>query len=141
MYTYLMVTKGLTNVLWIYNVNQNVGNYTAYYPGSNYVDIVGLDIYGTPSEFVSYGNAGNAYASLDALGKPMILPEVGLGDNAPSNYSVNDADIINDIRSSFPDFVGFVVFNGGWAISNQNNATGLMNDPWVVNLSGLPAGI
>jgi mannan endo-1,4-beta-mannosidase len=141
MYHYLMVTKGLKNVLWIYNVNPNVGSYTAYYPGASYVDIVGLDIYGTSSQFVQYGNAGNAYSDLASLGKPLILPEVGLGINAPANDTVDDTTIIDDIKKSFPDFVAFVVFNGSFAICNQDNASALMNDPWVVDLAGVPSGL
>lgn len=141
MHDYLMNTKGLKNVLWIYNVNDNVGQYMNYYPGSNYVDIVGLDVYAYPSSVVSFANAGGLYGDLVATGKPIIFPEIGLSPNGPANYTEDNTAIINAIQQSMPNVVGFLVFNGSWAICNQNNASGLMNNPWIVNLSDLPSGI
>ena len=32
-------------MLWVYNVNSGAGNYTQYYPGASYVDIVSWDSY------------------------------------------------------------------------------------------------
>jgi len=139
MYSYLMTTKGLKNVLWIYNVNQNVGNYMSYYPGANYVDIVGMDIYS--SDVVGSATNGNMYSELVATGKPLIMPEVGLSANGPQNFTLDNTVIINSIRNSLPNVVGFAVFNGGWSICNQNNAAQLMNDPWIVNAGNVPSGL
>ena len=136
---YMMNTKGLKNVLWIYNVNAQVGNYTAYYPGTSEVDIVGMDIYATGDQVVGAANSGGMYQALVATGKTLILPEIGLltGGNPPK-FSADNTDIINDIKSSLPNVVGFIVFNGPWSICNQNNASALMNDAWVVNASEIP---
>ena len=38
-------TKNLHNLLWIYSPDQGPGNYSMFYPGDDYVDIVALDVY------------------------------------------------------------------------------------------------
>ena len=45
MFNYLTQVKGLHNILWIYSPDQGAPTPSLYYPGSNYVDIVGLDVY------------------------------------------------------------------------------------------------
>jgi mannan endo-1,4-beta-mannosidase len=45
MFNYLTYTKHLHNILWIYSPDQGASNPSMYYPGDNYVDIVGLDVY------------------------------------------------------------------------------------------------
>jgi mannan endo-1,4-beta-mannosidase len=139
MHDYLTITKGVKGLLWLYNVNQDVGGYMSYYPGSAYVDIVGMDLY--RADPVNAANSGNMYAQLVASGKPLIIPEIGLSANGPSNFTQDDMVIINSIRNSLPNVVGFVAFNGSWSIVNQNNASSLMNDPWIINVSNIPAGL
>ena len=45
-YDYMTNSKGLTNLIWVWNVKDvdisNIGN---YYPGDSYVDVVSLDVY------------------------------------------------------------------------------------------------
>jgi mannan endo-1,4-beta-mannosidase len=45
MFNYLTYTKHLHNILWIYSPDQGASNPSMYYPGDNYVDIVGLNVY------------------------------------------------------------------------------------------------
>ena len=45
MFNYLHYIKHLHNILWIYSPDQGAPNPSMYYPGDNYVDIVGLDVY------------------------------------------------------------------------------------------------
>lgn len=139
MHDYLTITKGVKNLVWIYNVNQDVGNYLSYYPGSAYVDVVGMDLY--RADPVNAATNGNMYAQLVSTGKPLIIPEMGLSAAGPANYTQDDMVIINSIRNSLPNVVGFVEFNGGWSIVNQNNASALMNDPWIINLADIPGGL
>jgi mannan endo-1,4-beta-mannosidase len=71
---YLDGYKGLGNIIWAWNVQDNPnGNFSAYYPGDNYVDIVTLDAW--YKNFPSY----QEYSSLLAIapGKPIALGEVG----------------------------------------------------------------
>jgi mannan endo-1,4-beta-mannosidase len=101
MYDYLMKAKGLINVLWIYNVNANVGRYSDYYPGSSYVDVVGMDIYDSPGNYVADANNGGMYAFLVSTGKPLILPEVGLSSSTPGTDSIDNSQLMSLIQPRF----------------------------------------
>jgi mannan endo-1,4-beta-mannosidase len=136
MHDYLTLTKGVRNLLWLYDVNQDVGRYLDYYPGASYVDLVGMDIY-NPQPTSDPANA-TMYAGLRGTGKPLIIPEIGLGYAGPPDHTRDDRVIIDSIKGAYPDVVGFVVFNGSFAICNQNDAAALMNDPWVIDLAELP---
>ena len=49
MYNYFTNVRKLDNLIWVYSAgvgNQTVRNRKLYYPGANYVDISGIDIYG-----------------------------------------------------------------------------------------------
>jgi hypothetical protein len=71
--------------------DSSVGNLTAYYPGQNYVDYVGLDVYdvewqnypGVSQEFSNMQTQAYGLNWLNSLsqltGKPMVFPEWGLG--------------------------------------------------------------
>ena len=45
MFNYLTHTKNIHNALWVFSPDQSQGNRVPYYPGSDFVDIVGLDAY------------------------------------------------------------------------------------------------
>ena len=77
------------------SADQQMGNYANYYPGDNYVDVVGLDVY--DSAYFSYPGAAGEFQNVQSLPwglnwiaafgaahhKPVSLPELGLG-NGPS---------------------------------------------------------
>ncbi len=71
---YLAGTKGLTNLVWVWNVKDlNSGAISSYYPGSSYVDVATLD---------SWNNGfppGEYYQAMQSVagGKPIALAEVG----------------------------------------------------------------
>lgn len=71
---YLVGEKGLTNLIWVWNVKDlNPGEIADYYPGSSYVDVATLDSWNNafpPSEY--YQAMRNV-----AQGKPIALAEVG----------------------------------------------------------------
>ncbi len=133
-YNYMVHTKGVTNALWIYNVNEDLGNYTAYYPGSSYVDIVSWDSY--PPD------AGDAtwYNALATLGKPIILAEAGCTTNNTA-YSGDYGTVLAAVKANFPKVVGIVVWSQSWALSEQYGASTFMNDPKIVNRNKLPSGL
>jgi hypothetical protein len=127
------VSKGVTNVLWVYNDNTWSGNYTQYYAGPSYVDIVSWDAYppipGDP-----------AYAALVSLNKPIMMAEVGV--NSPTNSGNGDnGQLLATVKASFPKVFAVVVFCQGWALSQQAGAAAFMNDAAIVSLSDLPSGL
>ena len=120
-------SKGVTNVLWLYNVNEDLGNYTVYYPGSSYVDVVSWDSY--PPD----GNDGGWYSGLATLGKPIILAECGIvGD-----YSGLPALV----KANYPLVKAIVVWSQKWALSVNSGASAFMNDPSTIAMSDLPSGL
>ncbi|TYP71312.1 glycosyl hydrolase [Paenibacillus methanolicus] len=124
MYNYFTVTKGLDNLIWIYAPDFSRGNRTAYYPGANYVDIVGLDAYDdNPASSVT------GYDELVALGKPFAFTEIGPDSQGTFDY----AKWINAIKTNFPKTVYFFAWNDGWAPHRNQNASALLNDAWTVN--------
>ncbi|MFW2490246.1 glycosyl hydrolase [Clostridium chromiireducens] len=73
MYNQYVNVDGLNNLIWVWNVDRpSNGNPSIYYPGSNYVDILSMDIYDN-----DYNNSYyNTMVSL-AAGKPIAMGEVG----------------------------------------------------------------
>lgn len=130
---YLTNTKGLSNLIWVYAVNVNLGNTTTYYPGSGYVDITGIDYYSATARFSKPGE----YDPLVALGKPVFLTEVG--QCAPGlEYgcsSTNAKYIIDDIKSNMPAIKGFMVWGDPYSLASRSNVTGLFGDSWVIDRS------
>ncbi len=71
---YLAGTKGMTNLIWAWNVQDNpAGGFANYYPGSSYVDVVTLDAW-----YKAFPSAAE-YQSIRSIAasKPIALAEVG----------------------------------------------------------------
>ncbi len=67
-------SQGLTNLIWVWNVQDNpAGGWASYYPGSNYVDVVSLDAW-----YKNYPSAGD-YQQIQSIaaGKPIAIAEMG----------------------------------------------------------------
>ncbi|MDA3889861.1 MAG: glycosyl hydrolase [Allgaiera sp.] len=88
-----------------------------YYPGDNYVDIVGISVFGyQPYDRGIYGHdrdfyeiMGPRYARAAQFGKPVVVAELGYsGDQA---YVDKWTDEIRNIGNRYPQLVGLVYFN------------------------------
>ncbi|WEK52903.1 MAG: glycosyl hydrolase [Candidatus Cohnella colombiensis] len=128
MYNYFTNTKGLNNLIWVYAPDYSRGNRTSYYPGSSYVDIVGLDAYSDNPSTVT------GYSELTALGKPFAFTEIG---PSTTGASFDYTKWITAIKNNFPATVYFFAWNDGWSPVNNSNAYAFMNDSAVVNRSGI----
>jgi mannan endo-1,4-beta-mannosidase len=109
----------LTNLVWIWSVdrpNNPEMNFSHYYPGAKYLDILALDVYG--SDFnPAY------YDSLSALsgGKPMVLGEVG---NPPTL----------EILAAQPKWAYYVVWAGMVRNTPKKRHLALIADPRILCL-------
>ena len=67
-------SQGLTNLIWVWNVQDNpAGGWATYYPGSNYVDVVTLDAW-----YKNHPSAGDYQQILSIAGsKPIAIAEMG----------------------------------------------------------------
>lgn len=72
MYDYFVETKGIHNLIWVWN-----GQNAKFYPGSEYVDIIGNDIYNSPKNYSS-NKAGYSKACGWDETKIVALTECGV---------------------------------------------------------------
>lgn len=57
-FDYLVRVKHLDNLIWVFATNWNGASFADFYPGDSYVEIVGVDAYGSPTNTCST-NTGN----------------------------------------------------------------------------------
>ena len=136
-YNYLTTTKGLTNLLWVFAPDATGLNPSPWYPGTAYVDIVGLDYYSSSGSFPQ----PSVYSYLAGLGKPFALTEIGQCDFSGSNCAAKDStNIITSIKNNMPSSVYWSNWNEMWALDYHDNLSALMSDAWVVNRGDNPSG-
>lgn len=138
-FNYFTNTRGLTNIIWVYSVCEWWGHEIDYYPGSDYVDIVGYDYYAEDGRFPRVAEYGN----LLSLGKPFALTELGQcdgGDDWSSCINKDTRNIINDIKSNMPNVVYWMNWDDQWELGQQTYQSQLFADSWVVNRADNPSG-
>jgi mannan endo-1,4-beta-mannosidase len=145
MFDYLSREKKLDNLLWVYapsyQSNDGLKPVAYYYPGGEYVDVVGLDYYENTMDHLA---ARGSYRTLVGLGKPFALTEVGPAFwlSAHPRGKFDTRIVIDGIRKKYPSTTYFVFWHG-WSslllevkmglVQNQH-ARELLSDPWVVPL-------
>jgi beta-mannanase len=121
-------TDGVTNVKWVWTPNIDCKGdcpFTSYYPGNNYVDMVGLDGYNYASlDGVNWRTFSdlfqNDYNELVALapGKPIYIAEVGCAEANSSESSAGDSKAVwiqqmaSTITSDMPGVVALTWWEG-----------------------------
>ncbi|WP_245792086.1 glycosyl hydrolase [Teredinibacter waterburyi] len=132
MYNYFTQTKGLNNLIWVFSPDANRSYKLDFYPGEQYVDIVGLDAYtADPAD----QNVIDGYAELLSLGKPFAFAEIGPNTSAEGSYDFGA--FIDAIHTHFPETIYFIPWNNKWSPSQNLNADLLFNDDWTINLGEL----
>jgi mannan endo-1,4-beta-mannosidase len=138
---YLVHTQGLTNLVFVYAVNAGGADstFTDGYPGPTYVDVVGFDYYGNNPAT----DCLSTYQTLETLGKPIIIAEGGVdgATGTPAPNSGDNSQFITATKSAMPNIVAIMIWSQGWALDKQNGADAFLTDPWIIDRSGLPAGL
>jgi mannan endo-1,4-beta-mannosidase len=145
MYNYFTNVKGLNNLLWVYapiaNGDPNYAGYADFYPGSDYVDIVGPDVYSDSPGKSDYFWVGN-YGWFVSTGKPIFFNEFGRQFTQGQAYT-NDYDLrrlITGLQTNYREVVG-VQYWSGWNEGSQRvrmpiienlNPIPLLNDPYIL---------
>ncbi len=127
-YDYLTVTKGLTNLIWVYAPDSNAGNRVAYYPGADRADIVGLSAYTDDPARV------DGYEELVALGKPFAFTEVG---PATKDGTFDYRRWANAIRTRYPATSYLLSWNDAWSPVRNQHAADYFGDGLLVNRDGI----
>jgi hypothetical protein len=127
--------------LWVYSSNASLD--TTYYPGSQYVDVVGVDIYGVGTNIPQV----SGYSQLSTLGKPFAITELGPCDasltESPSQCPPQDIyPIITSIKQNMPKVVFWLSWDRVFSLDYNLNAKQLLEDAWVVTREeiSLPGG-
>jgi len=108
---YLVKTKGLTNLIWVWNV-QDLSNDLAsvlnnYDPGSDYWDVLALDVYSGNTATQAYTSAKYNAIVNKAAGKPIaigecqVLPTAAILNSQPLwTYFIGWADLVQTYNSN-----------------------------------------
>ncbi|MGE0222992.1 MAG: glycosyl hydrolase [Acetobacteraceae bacterium] len=135
---YLTDTMGLHNLAWVYSINTGTAlggrSLTDTYPGGQYVDITGQDLYSNDASA-----ARSTYESLKQLGKPTAMTEFGSGTPADGNTDFSMPTLIDDLQYEMPDIVYWIQWwsqNGGrtgWGMEIDRDASAALNRDYVIN--------
>ena len=127
LYNTLTYDYGLDNLIWTYSVIPHVdwnADVTAFYPGDDYVDLVGMDYYGATSEFPDYN-------ALQSLGKTIVMSESGPNEEGYGNW--NMMELANSLRGKAAYFLQWHSWNGAEvAIKHNKNTMEMMNSAVVI---------
>lgn len=153
-YHYLTETKKLNNLLWVYspgNSETQLQLYpkwnglkqpaTYYYPGGEYVDVTGIDVYADRLDRPDTGPNGShysipTYAQMIALGKPFGLTEFGPGSADLKSFDF-DA-VLHAAADNYPKVGFFMAWQDNpskdkyLSIVNNPGPERLMNDSLII---------
>ena len=116
-YRYLTIEKELNNLLWLYapmDDSQWVKASTIYYPGDEYVDLIGISYYGGDLNIQSY-------KKLLAFGKHIGIAEFGpinTGEPAKNRNDFSADYLVSTIKQNFPKII-FCYSWHGWLLNNN----------------------
>ncbi|OJT61049.1 beta-mannosidase [Bacillus altitudinis] len=130
-YHYMTDTRGLDNLIWVYSPDANRDFKVDFYPGSSYVDIVGLDAYFSDAYSI------RGYDELTALNKPFAFAEVG---PQTANGSLDYSQFINAVKQKYPKTIYFLAWDDGWSPVANQGASNLYNDGWTLNKGEMWSG-
>ncbi|MFC2123577.1 glycosyl hydrolase [Bacteroidota bacterium] len=135
MYNYFTNTKGLDNLIWIYSPNavlpdSKLKNVMYYYPGDNYVDIVGEDIYN--DEPVT---SGYEQYMKEAPGKIYVVGEFGANDQ---RGTLENTIVIDAFKGKAAYYLQWHGWRGNRVAIIENPGTReLMNHKDIITLDEL----
>ena len=133
----VFLTVGATNVIWIWSPHPAYGFFNEFYPGSKYVDYVGVGTlnYGTIASWSKWWSFrdifGKFYNDLSAFKKPIMLTEFGslaVGGSRSKWFE----EALNDMPKQYPNVKSIIFFHHGedksttqqtlnWQIRNDLN--------------------
>ncbi|NJN26876.1 MAG: hypothetical protein HC819_13300 [Cyclobacteriaceae bacterium] len=128
----------MENIIWGYHTGSQ-GELKAYYPGDEYVDIIGHSVYhlhGNPElDFYDYDWA---VAKKKQHAKIIWIPELGI--NSPDLPPRDCYDVLVRLEQDYPELAGMV----WWSDTGMHNVTGNANgeafarDERIISLDELP---
>ncbi|MGN0165710.1 MAG: glycosyl hydrolase [Lachnospiraceae bacterium] len=123
---------GLNNLIWVLGyTGTNSSGSTSWYPGDEYVDIIGADSYSNVSAANGYSGLFNTLEErLGETGKPAALHECG---KIPSISSLQEGNV---------DWLWFLVWHSGYIDDDKNNTiaevVAAYQSDYVLTMSEMP---
>ncbi|MEK3811576.1 glycosyl hydrolase [Bacillus sp. FSL R7-0685] len=130
-YHYMTDTRGLDNLIWVYSPDANRDFKTDFYPGSSYVDIVGLDAYFSDNFSIQ------GYDELTALNKPFAFTEIG---TQKQDGNLDYSAFLNTVKQKYPKTVYFLTWDEVHSPSVNKGGSSFYNDSWTLNKGEVWAG-
>jgi len=130
-YNYMTNNMGLDNIVWAWAGQADWSRY----PGDNYVDIVGQDLYS--SDPAAQGQP--IYDNQTNFGKLIALTEFGPSGPDGGNPNFNETTLVAAIQNTMPNVVYWLQWwdenagGIGWGMSLCQDVAEALNDPWVIN--------
>jgi beta-mannanase len=125
--------RGVKNIQWVFHVNNhsfptaNWNRYASYYPGANYVDWLGLSVYGKLSKFMDwsafYDVFHSAYEEILKIdpSKPVMVAEWGVGEYpAVGNKAEWIKKAFSDYQEHFSKIKAAVFWHERWQNSDES---------------------
>jgi mannan endo-1,4-beta-mannosidase len=131
---YLTIDRQLDNLLFAYCVNYQYSeeqkSVDYFYPGDDYVDIVGMDYYQNSLDNI---NENNSLSILSQYDKPLVMCEVGPAESDGGFDNLTYLGLFD-----YPKISYFVAWHSWeknkWAIEDNLNADELMNNEKIITL-------
>lgn len=140
-FDYLTREKGLDNLLFVFEPSAQQSQATEYYPGADFVDMVGISIFvDSDKELIKQDLP--AYQQLVKLRHPMAFSQWGprRGKDQTGKQDQPAADnlkLLRAIKNDFPEICWWMNWNQAYAIASDGDsntqAKALLNDPTVIN--------
>jgi mannan endo-1,4-beta-mannosidase len=143
-FDYLVRTKHLNNLLFVFEPSSSHPNGALYYPGSQYVDMIGISIF-VPWDHEPGPADVPAYQSLIKLGKPLAFsqwgPRRGQDQAGRDEPPADNMKLLRAVQNHFPMITWWMNWNMAYAISSPTNSNyndkKLLEQPRVINLDDL----
>ncbi len=106
--------------------NTSDNTYEDYYPGNDYVDIVGIDGYNFGNPWQTFSDVfSNALAEASTFNKPIYLLAIGSAPGSQKASWISDG-LGTYLQNNYPNVIGWVWFNHNketdWRVNSDSNS-------------------
>lgn len=125
---FLTVDQGLHNLIIVYAPHRGQG-VAAYYPGDEFVDVIGVDSYQDQPAMLR-----DEYEALRGIKKPFAITEIGWNGQGLAKADTRDSkqDILDKIKQVEPRTVWWSSWTDTNSPANQQGCKQLYDDPSVI---------
>ena len=143
LHDYMENERGLDNIIWCFAPQAPGGakHGLAYYPGNDYVDIIGITSYpggATGADSIDNYLKENSFDGYYQLGKPFGFSEIGIHE--ANNEQGDWAHILNALKNTMPSVAFANIWSGleGVLTDTNTNAEKFLKSSFTVKLNELP---